>query len=121
MVGGKSPGERVFHISNICDHDFPDVCDHLSVLVCGHQLLERGDGSDAGAFISLAPAVYMGQLADRYGGSRTASGGMDHRVADGYRYGGFHPVHGDVRLRLLTAVLKRKEVLCGHRIYQHVY
>ena len=41
-----------------------------------------------GPYISLAPAIYMGKLADRFGGSRTASGGMDHRIADGYRYVG---------------------------------
>ena len=52
----------------------------------------------------------MGQLAGRFGGSRTASGGMDHRIANGYRYRGVHSVHGDVRVRLLSAIFKGKKL-----------
>ena len=92
MVGGKSLGERVFHASNIV---IMIVLMFVTIYPFWYAIISSlNGGADLmrGPYHSLAPAIYMGKLADRFGGSRTASGGMDHRIADRYRYVSFHLV-----------------------------
>ena len=108
MVGGKSLGERVFNASNIV---FMIVLMFVTIYPFWYAVISSlNGGADLirGPYISLAPAIYMGKLADRFGGSWTASGDMDHRIADRHRYVRVHPVHGDVRLCFFPALFERE-------------
>ena len=101
MVGGKSLGERVFNASNIV---IMIALMFLTIYPFWYAVISSlNGGADLmrGPVFFLAPAIYMGKLANRFGGSWNASGDMDHRIADSHRYVRVHLVHSDVRLRLL--------------------
>ena len=51
----------------------------------------------------------MDKLADCFGGSWNASGGMDHRVADRYRYVRVHLVHALFAYAFSRPYLKGKK------------